>query len=78
MKARDDLADGERKIEAFLTHLAVDNKVASATQNQEMSALVFLYKRVLKLPLNETINAVRAVTRTSDLEMDRSFFSLWT
>lgn len=60
MKSRDDLADGERKIEAFLTHLAVDEGVASATQNQAMNALVFLYKRVLQLPLNETINAVRS------------------
>ena len=41
-------------------HLAVDEQVASATQNQAMNALVFLYKRVLQLPLNETINAVRA------------------
>jgi len=60
MKSREDLAGGERKIEAFLTHLAVDEQVASATQNQAMNALVFLYKRVLQLPLNETINAVRA------------------
>ena len=60
MKSREDLANGERKIEAFLTHLAVDEQVASATQNQAMNALVFLYKRVLQLPLNETINAVRA------------------
>lgn len=60
MKSREDLAGGERKIEAFLTHLAVDEQVASATQNQAMNALVFLYKRVLQVPLNETINAVRA------------------
>jgi integron integrase len=60
MKSREDLAEGERKIEEFLTHLAVDENVASATQNQAMNALVFLYKRVLQLPLNETINAVRA------------------
>lgn len=53
MKSRDDLVDGERKIETFLTHLAVDKSVASATQNQAMNALVFLYKRVLRLPLNE-------------------------
>ncbi len=60
MKSREDLANGERKIEAFLTHLAVDEQVASATQNQAMNALVFLYRRVFQLPLNETINAVRA------------------
>jgi hypothetical protein len=34
--------------------------VAAATQNQAMNALVFLYKRILEQPLNETINAVRA------------------
>ena len=45
MKSRDDLANGEQKIEAFLTHLAVEGKVAPATQNQAMNALVFLYKR---------------------------------
>ena len=60
MKSRDDLAEGEKKIEAFLTHLAVDGQVAAATQNQAMNALVFLYKRVLGQPLDETINAVRA------------------
>ena len=63
MKSRDDLAEGEQKIEAFLTHLAVDQRVAAATQNQAMNALVFLYKRVLEQPLNETINAVRAEKR---------------
>jgi integron integrase len=60
MKSRHDLAGGEQKIEAFLTHLAVDQRVAAATQNQAMNALVFLYKRVLDQPLNESINAVRA------------------
>ena len=45
MQSRDDMAHGEQKIEAFLTHLAVDGNVAPATQNQAMNALVFLYKR---------------------------------
>ena len=43
MRSREDLADGERKMEAFLTDLAVRGKVAAATQNQAMNALVFLY-----------------------------------
>ena len=60
MRSRADLAGGESKIEAFLTHLAVDGQVASATQNQAMNALVFLYKRVLQQPLDQSINAVRA------------------
>jgi integron integrase len=60
MTGRQDLIDGEAKIEAFLTHLAVDKIVAPSTQNQAMNALVFLYKHVLKQPLNQEINAVRA------------------
>ena len=60
MTGRQDLIDGEAKIEAFLTHLAVDKTVAPSTQNQAMNALVFLYKHVLKQPLDKDINAVRA------------------
>ncbi len=66
MSSRDDLKNGEQKIEAFLTHLAVKKNVAPATtQNQAMNALVFLYKRVLKTPLKEAINAVRAGKKTN-------------
>ena len=60
MKSREDLLNGEEKIEAFLTDLAVRGNVSAATQNQAMNALVFLYKKVLKLPLDGEINAVRA------------------
>jgi hypothetical protein len=45
MRSREDLADGERKIEAFLTDLAVRGQVAASTQNQAMNALVFLYRK---------------------------------
>ena len=60
MKARDDLNNGEKKIEMFLTDLAVNKKVAPSTQNQAMNALVFLYKKVLNQPLDKEINAIRA------------------
>lgn len=63
MTSRDDLAEGEQKIEAFLTHLAVDRHVAPSTQNQAMNALVFLYKKVLKVALDEKINAIRAAKK---------------
>ena len=63
MKSRDDLRDGEEKIERFLTFLARDRNVAPSTQNQALNALVFLYKQVLKQPLNEKINAERATKR---------------
>jgi integron integrase len=51
---------GAAEIEAFLTHLAVQQKVASSTQNQALSALLFLYRDVLKLPLKRPIDAIRA------------------
>ncbi|MFN4341193.1 MAG: integron integrase [Azonexus sp.] len=38
---------GAAEVEAFLTHLAVEGKVAASTQNQARSALLFLYKEVL-------------------------------
>jgi len=39
---------GGREIEAFLTDLAVKQKVAASTQNQAFNALLFLYRTVLK------------------------------
>ena len=39
MTSREDLADGERKIEAFLTDLAVRGNLAASTQNQEFAVV---------------------------------------
>lgn len=44
---------GERHINRFLTHLAVQKKVAASTQNQALCALVFLYKPVLGKELGD-------------------------
>jgi hypothetical protein len=60
MRSREDLAQGERKIEAFCTDLAVNGRVAPSTQNQAFNVLVFPYRQVLKMPLEEKISAVRA------------------
>jgi len=38
----------ETEVTEFLTHLARDGNVAASTQNQALSALLFLYKEVLK------------------------------
>jgi site-specific recombinase XerD len=51
---------GATDIEAFLTHLAVQEKVAASTQNQALSALLFLYRDVLRQPLDGSIDAIRA------------------
>lgn len=38
---------GEREVTAFLSHLATDCNVAASTQNQALSAILFLYGEVL-------------------------------
>jgi len=57
---RHPLEMGVPEIQAFLTHLAVDRKVAASTQNQALSALLFLYREVLKKDLDGPIDALRA------------------
>ena len=42
---------GAEAVERFLTYLAVEGKVASSTQNQAKSALLFLYREVLGIEL---------------------------
>jgi hypothetical protein len=39
---------GGKEIKAFLTDLAVNQKVAASTQNQALHAILFLYKEVLR------------------------------
>jgi len=51
---------GEKEIRSYLTHLAVDKHVAASTQNQALSAILFLYKRVLELELDWIDDVVRA------------------
>ena len=54
---------GGPEVEAFLTHLAVDRKVSPSTQNQALSAILYLYKQVLKIELPWLDNVVRAKTK---------------
>jgi integron integrase len=51
---------GAKEVEAFLTHLAVEQKVAPSTQNQALSALIFLYREVYQRNTDWGLNAVRA------------------
>ncbi len=57
---RHPMAMGKPKIEAFLTHLAVQGNVASSTQNQALNALLFLYKEVLQKEVDWLNNVTRA------------------
>jgi integron integrase len=49
-------------VKEYLTYLAVTCKVASSTQNQAFSALLFLYRFVLGKDLNQIEDTVRAKT----------------
>ena len=40
---------GVSEVQAFLTHLAVVKQVSASTQNQALSAILFLYRNVLKV-----------------------------
>jgi len=51
---------GKAEIEAFLTHLAMDRKVAASTQNQAFNALLFLYREVLQLDMPQLDSVQRA------------------
>jgi len=51
---------GEKEVRHFLTHLAVDKHVSASTQNQALSAILFLYKRVLEKELDWIDDVVRA------------------
>ncbi len=49
-----------KAVETFLTRLAADHHVAASTQNQALSAILFLYREVLALDLPWMANVVRA------------------
>jgi integron integrase len=51
---------GSAEIETFLSHLAVERNVSASTQNQALSALLFLYRVVLKKELEYPIDSIRA------------------
>jgi integron integrase len=53
---------GAAEVEQFLTHLAVNGKVAASTQNQAKCALLFLYKEVLGIELPWLDNVEQAKT----------------
>ena len=73
---------GSAEVNAFLTHLAVKLRVSASTQNQALSALLFLYRELLesdldleglirartrpRLPVVMTVDEVRAVLARLD------------
>lgn len=50
----------ENDIEQFLSHLAANKHVSASTQNQALCAIVFLYKHVIKIELDNFGNFIWA------------------
>lgn len=51
---------GATEVSQFLTHLAINRRVAASTQNQALAAVLFLYRRILKQELPWLENVERA------------------
>jgi integron integrase len=51
---------GGTDLQDFLTHLAVEKRVSSSTQNQALNAIVFVYRNVLGKDIENLLGAVRA------------------
>lgn len=51
---------GAAEVSAFISHLAVERRVAASTQTQALSALLFLYREVLALPIGWVDDVERA------------------
>ena len=59
-KVRHPAEMAEPEINAFLTYLAVEKRVSASTQNQALSALLFLYRHVLGREAGELGEVIRA------------------
>jgi len=54
------LSLGEPEISAYLNYLAINRKVSASTQNQALSAILFLYNEVLKKDIDHIDDVIRA------------------
>jgi len=59
-KVRHPAEMAEPEINAFLTHLDVKDRVSSSTQNQALSALLFLYRYVINRKIGDLGEVIRA------------------
>jgi len=63
---RHPLEMGTAEVESFLTYLAVKKNVSASTQNQAQSAILFLYKEVLKVDIG-WLNGVKRAKNSERL-----------
>jgi len=55
---------GENEVQEFLTYLASGREVSASTQNQALSALIFLYRNVLHEELDLPARLITAKRST--------------
>ncbi|MFO7585061.1 MAG: integron integrase [Anaerolineales bacterium] len=51
---------GEKEIQTFITYLATELKLAASSQNQALSAIIFLYRHVLRIEVEVPNQIIRA------------------
>jgi integrase len=51
---------GEKEIQEFITHLATQANLAASSQNQALSAIIFLYRHVLRLEIEISKQIIHA------------------
>jgi len=56
---------GKAEIEQFLSYLAVERTISAATQQQATTAIVFLFREVLHINIDDNIQPIKAQKRTS-------------
>jgi integrase len=54
---------GKNEIEAYLSYLATHQKVSASTQKQAMNSILFLYREVLDMRVEENISPVKSKKR---------------
>ena len=59
---RHPISMGDAEIREFITHLAVNDRVAPATQNQALAAILFLFKQVLRMQIGFVEGIVHSKT----------------
>ena len=81
-KKKHPLEMGAAEIKEYLTYLAVNQNVASSTQNQALNAIVFLYKEILKQEIKDFSDFKRAKRPSktpmvlNETEIDKLFQNL--
>ncbi len=58
---------GAPEIQAFLAHLATEGNVSASTQNQALSALLFLYREVLHKEIDPVLLPTAKVYTVDDV-----------